>query len=112
MTDTTPKNRHERRREATLLRRGLDPDSVPDEWMTRTEAAAYLSDHCGCPISVKTLAQYASRAHVEGPPYALTNSRAMYARSDLEKWADSRRSPKATSRAQHEDIVRQRERAA
>jgi hypothetical protein len=81
------------------------------ERMTRIEAAAYLT-LIGFPISTKTLAQYASRAHVEGPPYSLANGRAMYERVDLSKWADSRRSPKARSSSEHEDLARQRQRAA
>jgi len=73
--------------------------------MTRIEAAAYLT-LIGFPISTKTLAQYASRAHVEGPPYSIANGRAIYERADLDAWAAARTSPKARSSSEHEDIAR------
>ncbi len=77
---------------------------APDR-MTRIEAAAYLTLK-GYPIAVKTLAQYASRGHVEGPAYSLANGRAIYERDDLDAWAASRTSPKAATRAQHQDNAR------
>jgi hypothetical protein len=99
---STPRNRRERRREATLTRPLPDSDSIPDR-LTRRQAADYLSS-IGCPITEKTLAMYSSRAHVEGPLYAIVNGgRAIYERADLDAWAASRTSPKARTRAQHED---------
>jgi hypothetical protein len=97
---TTPKNRHQRRRKAALLRR-LD---FLDR-MTREQAAAYLTN-IGCPISSRTLAQYAWHGRVIGPPYSLVNNRAMYERADLDAWAASRTGPKARTHAEHEDIAR------
>jgi hypothetical protein len=81
-----------------------NPISAPER-MTRIAAAAYLT-LIGCPISTKTLAMYASRGHVEGPPYSLANGRVIYERADLDAWAASRTSPKARTRAEHEDIAR------
>jgi hypothetical protein len=79
--------------------------TAPDR-MSRLEAAAYLTLK-GYPIAVKTLAMYASRGHVEGPPYSLVaNGRVIYERTDLDAWAASRTSPKARTRAEHEDIAR------
>jgi hypothetical protein len=80
------------------------PITAPER-MTRIEAASYLTA-VGCPISTKTMAMYASRGHVEGPPYALVNGRAIYERADLDAWAASRTSPKARTRAEHEDLAR------
>lgn len=74
---------------------------APDR-MTRIEAAAYLTLR-GYPIAVKTLAQYASRGHIEGPPYSLANGRVIYERGDLDVWATARTTPKATTRAKHQD---------
>jgi hypothetical protein len=84
--------------------------TAPDR-MTRIEAAAYLTLK-GYPIAVKTLAMYASRGHVEGPPYSLANGRVIYERSDLDAWAAARTTPKATTRAQHQDNARRMELAA
>jgi len=75
------------------------------EWMTRSQAAIYLTKHCGLPISAKTLAQYASRGHLPGPPYSLANGRAVYERPDLDSWAAGVTSGKARTRAEHEDLV-------
>jgi len=78
----------------------------PINWMTRKQAATYLTVFCGVPISHKTLAQYASRAYVEGPLYALSNGRAIYERADLDKWAAEKRSLKARTVAQHDKIAK------
>jgi hypothetical protein len=75
------------------------------ERMTRPQAAEYLTHFLGVPTSSKTLAQYASRGHVSGPPYAVANGRAIYERNDLEQWAAQRTSSKARTRAEHEDLI-------
>lgn len=55
------------------------------EWLTRKEAAIYLSG-IGCLVQPRTLARLASRG--EGPPYRRTLERiAAYSKADLSKWA-------------------------
>ena len=79
------------------------PTSAGSDRMTRRQAAAYLTDFCSFPISHKTLNQYASRGHVQGPPYSLANGRAMYGRADLEAWATEHTTPTARTHAEHQD---------
>jgi hypothetical protein len=54
------------------------------EWMSRKEAAAYLSS-IGTPLGRRTLDRLAIAG--KGPPYKLVVNRAVYNRGDLDGWA-------------------------
>ena len=58
------------------------------EWLTRKEAAAYLTS-IGCSIAAKTLANLACRHGGQaGPPYVARGWRTVrYRRADLDDWA-------------------------
>ena len=64
------------------------PSDVTTDWLTRKGAAAYLTS-IGCPLSPKTLANYAvNNNRLGGPPYSVVGwSIVRYRRSDLEEWA-------------------------
>lgn len=65
------------------------PTRLPErgEWLSRKEAAAYLSKR-GCPISAKTLANMAANGNARrGPPFSrIAWSRVQYRRTDLDVW--------------------------
>ncbi len=65
---------------------------MASDWMTRKEAAAYLSS-VGCPVAPKSLANMAcSERENKGPAYAVLGWRTVrYDRAELDRWANARR---------------------
>lgn len=64
------------------------PTKVQDgQWLTRQEAARYLTD-LGFPISAGTLQNLKTKG--KGPPYRIFDFRVHYTRIDLEDWANAR----------------------
>lgn len=66
----------------------IDQSNSLATWLTREEAAAYLG-RIGCPISGKTLANYAANGNAgHGPAFVRSGWRTVrYRQSDLESWA-------------------------
>lgn len=58
-----------------------------DTFLTRDLAAQALAD-VGIPTTTSTLESLASKG--DGPPYVVINRRAVYRRSELLKWIESR----------------------
>jgi hypothetical protein len=56
--------------------------------MRRTEAARYLRDNYGIPCVATTLAKYACTG--EGPNFRRAGKFPIYARDDLDAWAEQR----------------------
>jgi hypothetical protein len=65
----------------------VDQLEASEIWLTREEAAAYLR-RIGCPISGKTLANYAANGNAgHGPAYRRSGWRTVrYCQSDLDSW--------------------------
>lgn len=85
----------------------MTESSPVPKWLTRDELSKFLTAN-GFRISAKTLAQYASREHVQGPPYTKFNGRALYEQDESLAWARSRLPPKAVSTSEHRDIATRR----
>lgn len=68
------------------------------KYLTRPEAAAYLTAERGLPISKTTLQKYATTGG--GPPYQRFGNRAIYTPPALDAWADQKISaPKQSTSA-------------
>lgn len=71
----------------------LTPSTAPapliegDSFLVRDRAAQAISD-IGIPTTKTTLENLAVRG--QGPPYSIVNGRAVYKRSDLFRWIESR----------------------
>lgn len=61
---------------------------MQDRYYTRKEAADYLTDERGLPISKNTLQKMACIGG--GPPYRVFGARSVYTAGDLDAWADSK----------------------
>ncbi len=70
----------------------IDWSQTPER-LDRKSAARYLND-LGFPIAhttLRTLPSPGSPGHADkGPPYVLFGSRALYTKTDLKAWAESR----------------------
>jgi hypothetical protein len=64
-------------------------------YRTRREAAKYLTEELGLPITWTTLQKLACTGG--GPPYRIFGNRALYTDEDLDAWAEARMSPLRTS---------------
>jgi hypothetical protein len=58
-------------------------------FLTRADAASWLQNHLGIPVSVHAMAHFAAKGN--GPPYCRIEGRAtLYSMADLEKWVEER----------------------
>ena len=64
---------------------------MPERFLDRREAAAYLTGQRGLKISSNTLQKMATLGG--GPPYRRFGGRAVYLAADLDAWATSKLSP-------------------
>ena len=67
----------------------MQPASIPQN-MRRAEAANYLREVHGIPCSPATLAKYACHGHGPGPAFRKAGKFPLYARDDLDAWANQR----------------------
>lgn len=56
------------------------------KFLTRAEAAKYLTEELGVPTAAGTLQKLASVGG--GPPYRVAGRNAIYARADLDAWVE------------------------
>jgi hypothetical protein len=69
-----------------------DPNLSADEWLTREQAAHYLSQH-GFEVKPRTLEKWASNSNEgKGPPYTRFGwKKVKYLKTDLATWLESRK---------------------
>jgi hypothetical protein len=83
---------------ALLIEIQRGEESMPKHYLTRQEAARYLSEH-GLPVSKNTLQKFATIGG--GPTYRIFGNKSLYTAEALESWAEARLSipRKSTSEA-------------
>ena len=81
----------------------LDFESTK-RWLGRKEAANYITEKLGFPISHMTLDTKASQGG--GPPYCKIGRRVFYEKSDLDAWINGRRTQKYVSTSHEAQLKR------
>jgi hypothetical protein len=65
------------------------PAAIDDRPLTRKQAAGYITEKFGLPMSPATLASYASKGG--GPEFHKNGRRTFYPKPDLDAWVIGRR---------------------